>query len=67
MSSQGTRGKAHEHSSDWVRNTRLYRQSQSIRQAIDAHKWCESERAGHDIGWEKAAVSWMIRYGRYRP
>ncbi|HBA85021.1 MAG TPA: hypothetical protein DCZ95_13080 [Verrucomicrobia bacterium] len=48
----------------WVKNTRLFRQWEDIKQEILLHKWYESEKAGHDIGWERAAVDWMIRHGR---
>jgi len=47
----------------WVRNTRLFRQWEEIKREIQLHKWYESEKAGHDIGWERATVDWMIRYG----
>ncbi len=47
----------------WVRKTLLFRQWEQIRTEIETHKWYESERAGYDIGWERAAVDWMIRYG----
>lgn len=48
----------------WVMNTRLFRQWEDIKREIQLHKWYESEKAGHDIGWERASVDWMIRYGR---
>jgi len=47
----------------WVANTRIFREWERMRQDILAHKWYESEKAGYDIGWEKASVDWMIRYG----
>jgi hypothetical protein len=47
----------------WLRNTLLFRQWESMKQEILLHKWYESEKAGHDIGWERASVDWMIRYG----
>ena len=50
----------------WVKNTRLFRQWEDIKQEILLHKWYESEKAGHDVGWERAAVDWMIRHGRNR-
>ena len=48
----------------WMKNTRLFRQWEDIKQEILLHKWYESEKAGHDIGWERAAVDWMIRHGK---
>jgi hypothetical protein len=47
----------------WVHNTRLFREWERTKQNILEHKWYESEKAGHDIGWERACVDWMIRYG----
>ena len=35
-----------------------------VRQEIDRHKWFESEKAGHDIGFEKAAASWIKLYSK---
>ena len=31
-----------------------------MKQEIMTHKWYESEKAGHDIGWDRALVDWMI-------
>lgn len=47
----------------WIQNTLLVRRWESMKHEILLHKWYESERAGHDIGWERAAVDWMVRYG----
>lgn len=45
----------------WVKNSRLVCRWQEIRHEILLHKWYESEKAGHDIGWDRAAVSWKVR------
>jgi len=37
---------------------------QEIKHEIELHKWYESERAGHDIGWDQAAASWQVRFGK---
>jgi len=47
----------------WVRDTLLVRRWENMKSEILLHKWYESEKAGHDIGWERAAVDWMIRFG----
>ena len=47
----------------WVSNTRLFREWEDTKQEILTHKWYESEKAGHDIGWERAAVDWLVRFG----
>ena len=36
---------------------------EKVKQEILKHKWIESEKAGHDIGYEKAAEDWLQRYG----
>lgn len=46
----------------WVMNTRLCREWEVTKQEILRHKWYESEKAGHDIGWDRAALDWMIRF-----
>ena len=57
------------HSSDacellWIRQSRVFQQWESVKQDILLHKWYESEKAGHDIGWERACVDWMIHSSR---
>ncbi|MFH0982919.1 MAG: hypothetical protein V2A79_15465 [Planctomycetota bacterium] len=47
-----------------MRNTRLYREWETTRDEILKHKWIESEKAGRDIGWERAAVDWLVRFGK---
>jgi hypothetical protein len=47
---------------EWVKNSRLFSHWQEIKQEILQHKWYESERAGCDIGWERAATSWQIHH-----
>ena len=48
----------------WVKNTQLFRDWERTKQEILKHKWLESEKAGHDIGWDRAALDWMIRHGK---
>jgi len=43
-----------------VKNTLLYKHSLRIHQEVDLHKWYESEKQHHDIGYEKAWINWMI-------
>jgi len=33
-------------------------------QEIDKHKWCESEKAGHDVGIEWAREDWLKKYAQ---
>jgi hypothetical protein len=46
-----------------VKQSLLYREFQAERQEILRHKWYESEKKGHDIGFELAQVDWRIKYG----
>ena len=48
--------------SDWFKQSSLYRQFQAEREEILKHKWLESEKAGHDIGWEQAMTDWIIKH-----
>ena len=32
------------------------------REEIEKYRWIESEKAGEDIGWERAAVEWKNKY-----
>ena len=40
---------------DLLKNSTLYREFQAEREEILKHKWIESEKAGHDIGF----IDWM--------
>jgi hypothetical protein len=48
----------------WVKNTRIFHLWNEIKQEISLHKWYESEKAGHDIGWDRAETDWRIHHGR---
>lgn len=47
---------------DLLRNSSLYREFQAEREEILKHKWIESEKAGCDIGFERALTDWIIRH-----
>ena len=49
-------------SADLVKNSVLYKEFLAEREEILRHKWIESEKAGHDIGFEKALLDWVLRY-----
>ena len=40
----------------------LYREFQAEREEILQHKWFESEKAGRDVGFENALVSWVLHH-----
>lgn len=48
--------------SDLVKNSTLYREFQAEREEILRHKWIESEKAGCDIGFERALTDWIIKH-----
>ena len=47
---------------DLLRNSSLYREFQAEREEIMKHKWIESEKAGRDIGFERALTDWIIKH-----
>ena len=47
---------------DLVKKSSLYREFQAEREEILKHKWIESEKAGYDIGFERALTDWIIRH-----
>ena len=48
--------------SDFVKNSVLYNEFLAEREEILKHKWIESEKVGHDIGFEKALLDWIVKY-----
>ena len=55
-------GKESSSASDLLKNSSLYREFQAERDEILRHKWIESEKAGHDIGFEQALTDWIIKH-----
>ena len=47
---------------DLLKNSALYRELQAEREEILKHKWIESEKAGRDIGFERALTDWLIKH-----
>ena len=45
-----------------LKNSSLYREFQAEREEILKHKWIESEKAGRDIGFERALTDWIIKH-----
>jgi Domain of unknown function (DUF4032) len=45
-----------------LQSTTLYREFQAEKEEILRHKWLESEKAGHDIGYERALVDWITHH-----
>lgn len=60
MSSSSTTNGSQD--TDVVKRSSLYREFQAERDEILRHKWIESEKAGHDIGFEQALTDWIIKH-----
>ena len=45
--------------SAFVQRSGLYQEFLAERDEILRHKWLESEKAGHDIGFERALLDWI--------
>ena len=46
----------------FVKNSVLYKEFLAEREEILKHKWIESEKAGKDIGFEKALLDWIVKH-----
>ena len=46
----------------FVKNSTLYKEFLAEREEILKHKWIESEKAGGDIGFEKALLDWIVKH-----
>lgn len=53
MSSPDKRGE------DFIKRSSLYQEFLAEREEILRHKWIESEKAGRDIGFERALLDWI--------
>jgi hypothetical protein len=51
-----------EEPTDLVKESLLYKEFLAEREEILRHKWIESEKAGHDIGFEKALLDWIVKH-----
>jgi hypothetical protein len=48
--------------SDFAARSHLYQEFLAEREEILKHKWIESEKAGLDIGFEKALLDWIRKH-----
>jgi hypothetical protein len=51
-----------EKSREFVKQSSLYQEFLAEREEILRHKWLESERLGHDIGFERALLDWIRKH-----
>lgn len=42
--------------------SKFYNEFLAEREEILKHKWIESEKAGHDIGFERALLDWVMNH-----
>jgi hypothetical protein len=45
-----------------LKGSRLYKEFLAEREEIMRHKWFESEKAGYDVGFEKALLDWLVKH-----
>jgi len=45
----------------WARESLLVQHSTRIHSKVRSHWEQENQKAGHDVGWERARVNWLIR------
>ena len=46
----------------FVKESALYKEFLAERAEILKHKWFESEKAGKDIGFERALLDWVVKH-----
>lgn len=46
----------------FLHRSSLYREFLAEREEILRHKWIESEKAGRDIGFERALLDWIRKH-----
>ena len=51
-----------DENTEFVKESLLYKEFLAEREEILRHKWIESEKAGHDIGFEKALLDWIVKH-----
>lgn len=62
MKNSGEMDSSQEEQSQFVKNSVLYKEFLAEREEILKHKWIESEKAGTDIGFEKALLDWILKH-----
>ncbi|NBD39364.1 MAG: DUF4032 domain-containing protein [Verrucomicrobia bacterium] len=50
---------------NYVERSSLYKEFLAEREEILRHKWLESEKAGKDIGFERALLDWIRKHRDY--
>lgn len=47
---------------DFIKQSSLYQEFLAEREEILKYKWLESEKAGYDIGFERALLDWIRKH-----
>lgn len=47
---------------DLLKPSSLYKEFLAEREEILKHKWIESEKAGYDIGFDRALTDWVVKH-----
>lgn len=45
-----------------IHSTELFKYYSEVKNLIDKHKWYMSEKAGKDVGYERAVVDWLLHH-----
>jgi hypothetical protein len=45
-----------------VKQSAIYKEYLAMREEIDKHKWYESEKRGHDVGFAWALFDWTMKF-----
>jgi hypothetical protein len=62
MSEKPETNSSDEEGAHFLKNSVLYKEFLAEREEILKHKWIESEKAGADIGFEKALLDWIVKH-----
>ena len=62
MKDQAEASTPQDQNSQFMKNSVLYKEFLAEREEILKHKWIESEKAGADIGFEKALLDWIVKH-----
>jgi hypothetical protein len=49
-------------SNDRLKDFSVYQEYLAERDEILKHKWIQSQKAGHDLGFEWALTDWVVKY-----
>ncbi|MBT3482929.1 MAG: DUF4032 domain-containing protein [Opitutales bacterium] len=47
---------------DFLKSSTMYQEFLAEREEILRHKWLESEKAGKDVGFDRALIDWIRKH-----